>query len=355
MSVRYQPVTWNRFKIGYDIAVLAIIFFYVYIFVRLGAANPELTRPIDGATLRMRAFGTCAFLLLTFILCIGPLARMDRRFLPLLYNRRHLGVITCAVAAVHATFVLNWYFNFSPVAKWPALLGSNTSYEQVLGFPFEALGLFALVVLLVMAVTSHDFWLSFLTPPVWKVIHISVYLAYFAVVLHVALGRGQSSQTPLTAIMVFAGAALVGGLHFAAALKQGREDRARDGSPDAEGWIDAGAVTDFQNNRARIVGLADGEQVAVFRYGDRISALTNACAHQNGPLGEGRIIDGCVTCPWHGFQYNPVDGCAPAPFTEKIATYNVKRVGARVLVHQTANAPGTPVDPLIIGTEGSAA
>jgi RNA polymerase sigma factor (sigma-70 family) len=34
-----------------------------------------------------------------------------------------------------------------------------------------------------------------------------------------------------------------------------------------------------------------------------------------GPLGEGRIQDGCITCPWHGWQYSPHE-CAsvsPAP------------------------------------------
>ena len=62
----------------------------------------------------------------------------------------------------------------------------------------------------------------------------------------------------------------------------------------------------------------------MFRDGDRIGALSNLCAHQNGPIGEGRIIDGCVTCPWHGYQYRLEDGCAPPPFTEKLATYRVR-------------------------------
>jgi hypothetical protein len=31
--------------------------------------------------------------MLTIILSIGPLCRLDRRFLPLLYNRRHFGVL----------------------------------------------------------------------------------------------------------------------------------------------------------------------------------------------------------------------------------------------------------------------
>jgi nitrite reductase/ring-hydroxylating ferredoxin subunit len=80
----------------------------------------------------------------------------------------------------------------------------------------------------------------------------------------------------------------------------------------------------------------------VFRDGEQIGALTNLCAHQNGPLGEGRIIDGCVTCPWHGFQYKLHDGCAPAPFTEKLATYPVRLKDGIVEVFPNALPPGTP-------------
>ena len=51
-----------------------------------------------------------------------------------------------------------------------------------------------------------------------------------------------------------------------------------------------------------------------------------------GPLGEGRIIDGCVTCPWHGYQYRPEDGAAPAPFTERVPTFRLRLVGGRILL-----------------------
>jgi nitrite reductase/ring-hydroxylating ferredoxin subunit len=52
--------------------------------------------------------------------------------------------------------------------------------------------------------------------------------------------------------------------------------------------------------------------VLVYREGDRISALLDRCAHQSGPLGQGRIVrvDGqaCVMCPWHGSTYQLSDG-----------------------------------------------
>ena len=85
-----------------------------------------------------------------------------------------------------------------------------------------------------------------------------------------------------------------------------------------------------------------GERIAVFRDGGQIGALTNLCAHQNGPLGEGRIIDGCVTCPWHGYQYRLEDGCAPPPFTEKLATYRVRVRNGVVEVDPRPLPPGTP-------------
>jgi hypothetical protein len=50
-------------------------------------------------------------------------------------------------------------------------------------------------------------------------------------------------------------------------------------------------------------------------------------------LGEGKIIDGCVTCPWHGWQYRPEDGCSPPPFTEVVPTYRVRLVDGTVYLH----------------------
>ena len=293
--------------------------------------------------------------MLTLILCIGPLARLDTRFLPLLYNRRHFGVMTAAVAAVHANYVLDWYFNFSPTDRYVALLGSNTSYGQVIGFPFEALGLLALLILFVLAATSHDFWLSFLTAPVWKALHMMVYVAYASVVLHIALGALQSGGDLVLAGVVGASAVLVGGLHFAAGRLEARTDRGvcapASGHllPEHDGWVIVGDVDDIADNRAKVISVAGHDRIAVWRYDGKLSALSNACAHQNGPLGEGRIIDGAITCPWHGYQYRPQDGRSPAPFSEKIATYRLRLVGRTILVDPVPLAPGTAVDPVHFG------
>jgi nitrite reductase/ring-hydroxylating ferredoxin subunit/DMSO/TMAO reductase YedYZ heme-binding membrane subunit len=342
MSERYAPVGWNPTKIVYDAVVLGIVGLYVSVFLWIAPSFQHVTQPLDDYTARMNAFGTCAFLLLSLILAIGPAARLDPRFLPLLYNRRHLGVIATAVAATHAYAALDWYFSYGPHDRFEMLLRGNTSFFQVHGFPFEVLGIFALLVMLLLAATSHDFWLRFLTPPVWKGLHMALYAAYLAVVAHISLGALQAAVNPLLAVVVAFCAVGVASLHVAASRVRAVE------APLLDGWLDAGPVDVIEEDRGIVVTPPGGEPIAVFRHAGALSAVTNLCAHQNGPLGEGRVIDGCITCPWHGYQYRLEDGCAPPPFTEKLATFRLRIVNGRVWVDPGANPPGTFVAPVTV-------
>lgn len=346
MSVKYIPVQWNRNKWIYDAVMMigVVVFLAVFLFLAPQILNHEY--PINPQIRNARAFGACAFVMLTVILCIGPLARIDKRFLPLLYNRRHFGVMTAFVALTHANYVMNWYYAFSPINKYEALLFSNTSYFQLAGFPFEAFGIFALLCLLILSATSHDFWMKFLTPPVWKRLHSLIYFAYVAVVAHVSLGLMQDQQNQTMTVIFIGGALAVAGLHATAAYLDWR-----DGDPsgrDQGGWIDVCDVNEIREGFARITVLPNGDRVAVFRQGGTLSAISNACAHQNGPLGEGRVLDCLVTCPWHGFQYDVTNGRSPAPFTEKVPTYNLRLDGTQVHVDPDANPPGTYVEPLAL-------
>jgi nitrite reductase/ring-hydroxylating ferredoxin subunit len=202
------------------------------------------------------------------------------------------------------------------------------------------LGLAALVILFLMAATSHDYWLVFLTPRVWKALHMALYVAYGLVVMHVALGVMQYDRNPLIPAMLAGGFACVTVLHLVAGWRERRGDRCD--MPAGEGWLAVGPPLSIPDKGARIVTAPDGERIAVFRDGTQIGALSNLCAHQNGPIGEGRIVDGCVTCPWHGYQYRLHDGCAPPPFTEKLATYRVRIAGGVVEVDPRPLPPGTP-------------
>lgn len=39
-----------------------------------------------------------------------------------------------------------------------------------------------------------------------------------------------------------------------------------------------------------------------------VHAIANRCTHRGGPLGDGKIFGGCVTCPWHGSRFRLADG-----------------------------------------------
>ncbi|MDA0577422.1 MAG: ferric reductase-like transmembrane domain-containing protein [Verrucomicrobia bacterium] len=344
MTLAYQAISWNRQKRVYDTVMAGGVLTFLAVFVVTGLV---LHSEITAEALLIRALGTGAFLLLNVVLSIGPLCRVDPRFLPMLYNRRHMGVATFLLGAAHGGFALVQFHALGDVNPLVSVLTGNTDVQRLSEFPFEWFGLFALVLLFLMAATSHDFWLANLTAPVWKALHMGVYLAYAALVLHVVLGVLQAETSPWLVGVLGLGMAWILGLHVFTGWREWCGDREHAGAT-ADGFVEVCAVADIPENRARVVTLG-GERVAVFRYDGKVSALSSVCRHQNGPLGEGCVVDGFVTCPWHGYQYLPETGASPPPFTESVPTFAVKIVMGQVWVHPRPNAPGTRVEPAKIG------
>jgi len=343
LSLSYLAVGWNRQKKIYDAVLLLGVALYLALFIGVGfAAHPNAT----AETLLIRGFGTAALLLLHIILSIGPLCRLNSRFLPLLYNRRHLGVTMFMLALAHGAFSIVQFHSQGNLNPLVSVLVSNTQFTSLSRFPFQPLGLAALLILFLMAATSHDFWLANLTAPVWKALHTLVYVAYALIILHVTLGVLQAETSPVYSATLGMGVIWILGLHLMSARKEKAVDLKRL-EANTEGYVEVCAVADIPEKCARVVSLS-GERVAVFKYDGKISAISNVCQHQNGPLGEGRIIDGLVTCPWHGFNYRPEDGASPAPFKEKVPTFQVKVIDGRVFVHPRPNLPGTFVEPAMI-------
>jgi thiamine pyrophosphate-dependent acetolactate synthase large subunit-like protein/nitrite reductase/ring-hydroxylating ferredoxin subunit len=65
----------------------------------------------------------------------------------------------------------------------------------------------------------------------------------------------------------------------------------------------------------------DRRTLALTRVAGTYSALDNRCPHQGGPLGEGSIENGMLRCPWHGYDYDPLTGSPPPPFTDAPACF----------------------------------
>ncbi len=347
MSHDYKAVQWTPFKKRFDFWMLGGIAIYLVLFVIFSFVSQPQGESLHPVQIVMRAMGTLAFLLLTFILCIGPLARLSDRFKPFLYNRRHLGVTTFLIALIHAGLAMMWYHGFSETNPLVSLLISNPRYDSLAGFPFESLGFIALIIMFLMAATSHDFWNANLGPGLWKALHMGVYFAYALLVAHIALGAIQYEKDPFYVALLCAGSITVVGLHLFTGLASFRPSH----SAELEGWLRVCHTGEMEDSRAKIIRPKSGEAIAVFLDGNKVSAVSNVCRHQGGPLGEGKIVDGCITCPWHGFQYRAGDGQSPPPFTEKISTYETRIVEGVVYVNPQPNAPGTPQVPSLIGPE----
>jgi nitrite reductase/ring-hydroxylating ferredoxin subunit/uncharacterized membrane protein len=72
-------------------------------------------------------------------------------------------------------------------------------------------------------------------------------------------------------------------------------------------WTPVLADTDLADGEHRKAD-AGGVPVLLYRTAGTVYALASTCTHMGGPLEEGTISDGCVTCPWHGSTFRLADG-----------------------------------------------
>jgi pyruvate oxidase len=82
----------------------------------------------------------------------------------------------------------------------------------------------------------------------------------------------------------------------------------------------------------RVTTVAAGHKsVALVHFDGQWAALDNRCPHQGGPLGEGSIENGLLRCPWHGYDYCPLDGKSPG-FDDEATCYALEIRDGQVYV-----------------------
>ena len=77
---------------------------------------------------------------------------------------------------------------------------------------------------------------------------------------------------------------------------------------------------------------AGGKTLAIFNCDGTYYALSNTCAHQGGPLGEGSLDGTTVTCPWHGWEFDVTSGACQMDTSMKVERFEVKVEGEDLLV-----------------------
>lgn len=76
----------------------------------------------------------------------------------------------------------------------------------------------------------------------------------------------------------------------------------------------------------------DGIWIAVFNVEGRFYAVDNSCPHAGGPLGEGKLCEGVVECPWHGWKFNVISGARVGNPNFQVACCEVRIEGEDVQI-----------------------
>lgn len=103
----------------------------------------------------------------------------------------------------------------------------------------------------------------------------------------------------------------------------------------AQSLVDVGATTDIPTRGARCVKKGD-LTIAIFRTADdQFFALEDKCPHKNGPLSQGIVHDGCVTCPLHNWVISLASGKAQGADEGQTRTFTVEVRDGRLLLDLT--------------------
>jgi len=92
-------------------------------------------------------------------------------------------------------------------------------------------------------------------------------------------------------------------------------------------WHKVADSGELPEGRAKTCSIDRGDsvvQVCLTHHEGRYGAIDNACPHQGGPLGEGTIENGCLRCPWHGWDFDPITGKPPGGYDDGVETYPVE-------------------------------
>jgi nitrite reductase/ring-hydroxylating ferredoxin subunit/uncharacterized membrane protein len=110
-------------------------------------------------------------------------------------------------------------------------------------------------------------------------------------------------------------------------------------------WTDVAAESDVVTGRL-VLGDADGVPVLLTRDGDGVIALAARCTHRGGPLNEGELADGCITCPWHKSRF-ALDGTVRrGPATRPQPVLDVRVEAGRVHVRRSDEPRALRTNPI---------
>ncbi|HUR16099.1 MAG TPA: Rieske (2Fe-2S) protein [Candidatus Limnocylindrales bacterium] len=135
-------------------------------------------------------------------------------------------------------------------------------------------------------------------------------LVVYVISVVLRMGTGETGDRTVAVILSFVGYAIV----TAGAFVGGELVYTLGNMVNRHAWRFFGTpkwtkldVTDIAEG-VPTAAKAGSQQLVVVRTGSAVYALHAQCAHAGGPLAEGKLVDGCIECPWHYSRYRMSDG-----------------------------------------------
>ncbi len=118
--------------------------------------------------------------------------------------------------------------------------------------------------------------------------------------------------------------------------------------PQETEWHRVADLDELPEGRVKTVTVGH-TSLCLSHYEGEYGAVSNACPHQGGPLGEGSIENGWLRCPWHGYDYHPLTGQPPSGFSDAPACFSTeaRADGVYVEVPVEIARPRTTSDVLV--------
>jgi nitrite reductase (NADH) small subunit len=97
-----------------------------------------------------------------------------------------------------------------------------------------------------------------------------------------------------------------------------------------------------------------GRSYSVFDVDGELQVTDAACPHHGGPLAEGRVSDGVVTCPWHWYSFELRSGECRTAASYRLRKYPVVSRDGRLYAELPAEVRPRGWAQLLRGTLGPA-
>ena len=96
-------------------------------------------------------------------------------------------------------------------------------------------------------------------------------------------------------------------------------------------FVTVARVGDIASGHGRQFTVND-RMIALFNLDGAFHAIDNICLHRGGPLAEGTVARGLVTCPWHGWQYDVTTGTMVQDPRVGVTKHETRVVGDEIQV-----------------------